>query len=120
MTSANAYRPDDWDDVVAKRLPVLRLGQNNARVSWERIVSTVTAEIRTVQSGADEHELRLVAAVAALDYELKTILLRLVEASEDRAWVGARPLHGSRRLIDEVCGGRTPRSAARSTDDSWF
>lgn len=37
MISANTFRPDDWDYVVAKRLPVLRTGQSNARVSWERM-----------------------------------------------------------------------------------
>lgn len=70
---------------MTKRLPALKIGQISARASWARIVSIVTAQIRNAHSNADEHELRVLAAVAALDYELKTMLLRLLEAPEDQA-----------------------------------
>lgn len=67
------------------RLPQLRQGHSDARASYERVISVVVVERQKDHTEATRAELELVAMIAALDYELKTLLLRLLEAPSERA-----------------------------------
>lgn len=85
MSGTEPYLPNGWDGHVATRLPQLQQGHRDARASYERVISVVVVERQKDHTEATKAELELVAMIAALDYELKTLLLRLLEAPSERA-----------------------------------
>lgn len=83
MTSGR-WASSDWDALVARQLPVIRSGHGDARASYERVVAVVVAERLKGLPDATRKELELLAMIASVDYELKTLLLRLLEAPSER------------------------------------
>lgn len=73
-----------WAEQLVARLPLLRQGQNDVRFSHEVVIRTVVSELQEIRADDMKRDLRLLAAIATLDYELKTLLLRLIEDSENR------------------------------------
>lgn len=85
MDSESSSAFEGWDEQVTARLPELREGQFNARISHDRIIGIVVLEQRKHHVESTKVELELIATVATLDYEVKTLLLRLIEDPADRA-----------------------------------
>lgn len=84
MTAAASGSQDWWSEQLGPRLQELREGHGHARASHERIVRIVTAKLAEATAENVEHELRVMALIATLDYELRTLILRLIEAPADR------------------------------------
>lgn len=85
MSGTESYVPDGWDGHLAELLPQLRRDHSDARASYERVISVVVLERQKGHASVTMAELELVATIASLDYELKTLLLRLLEAPSERA-----------------------------------
>lgn len=84
MDATDTGSSEWWAEQIVARLPLLRKGQSDARFSHEVVIRTVVVELQKVHPDDVKRDLRLVAASATLDYELKTLLLRLIEDSENR------------------------------------
>lgn len=85
MSSSESSAPDGWDEQIATQIPELQKGHRDARRSYETIIATVVIERRRHHRESTKTDLELIAIIASLDYELKTLILRLVEAPSDRA-----------------------------------
>lgn len=84
MTAAASGSQDWWSEQLGPRLQELREGHRHARASHEKIVRVLTVKIAETTADSVKHELRVMALIATLVYELKTLILRLIEAPADR------------------------------------
>jgi hypothetical protein len=70
---------------LAAQVPRLQADHVGARHSLNRLVGAIANQALGSIDSAAEHELRLLVDVAMLDFEIRTLVLRLLEAPEDRA-----------------------------------
>lgn len=84
VSTSSASLPPNWDAEVAARLSQIRSGHHAARHSHEVVVGRVQSALDVAASEDELRELKLVHMVVAFDYELKTLLLQLLEREDDR------------------------------------